>query len=109
MKILTDSSSDLFVQSFGRSYRFFTIAFIRDYAIGSSVREIGKITWTDRDRVGGGGGVKQEREEKRGWREARLHGREEDARERPTNLNFPYHQNGGALRGRRWWHTCLTA
>lgn len=54
MKILTVFSADF---SFNRSEdpimfspSLLCEAFIRDYATGSSVREIGKITWTDRDR-----------------------------------------------------------
>lgn len=82
------------VQLRGRSHRVLSSllceAFIRDYATGSPVREIGKITWSGR-----GPGVKWEREENWGWHEVRLHRREEDAKERPPNLNSPYHQNGG--------------
>lgn len=61
------------------------MAFIRDYATGSLVRGIGKITrvcqdtaWIRRKRKG------------REWHEARLHGRREDVKEdRPTPLNSP--------------------
>lgn len=56
---------------------------MRDYATGSLVRGIGKITRVCQD-------TGWQRRKGRGWHEARLHGRREDVKEdHPTPLNSP--------------------